>query len=196
MEHSPHPSHKAGSQGRQSTTTNSSPIPAVSRARFLLSGLTQSRIRRTFSTLRDLTPDPWDPDLFAQRLAEERGRSIHLIPTDLGGEELPSGVTLGTTKADYVFYDENAWGIRQITVIMHELSHLALGHVDETREEGSDAPRWLTAGDSPVGAIRLRHDYRTADEHDAELLATLLVADLRQREEAGGEPARFFGSFA
>lgn len=56
------------------------------------------------------------------------GRSIHLIPCQMDNELDGVWMTSKTKNSEYIFYDEHAPTHVREFILLHELSHLILGH--------------------------------------------------------------------
>lgn len=74
-------------------------------------------------------PQPFTLEAFCEGVAEQRGRPLILLPLDGPPDpELPCGIWLGLDVADLVFYDALAAEILKMQIILHEISHMLLGH--------------------------------------------------------------------
>lgn len=112
-----------------------------------------------------------------------RGRPIVLRPlSTLGAVDAPCGIRVEAVDADYLFFEESTSSLHQLHILAHEISHIACDHpgsmsLDET------AP--LTTGINPTLILRMsgRTSYTTADEREAEMMATVI----RQRIYRGRE---------
>ncbi|WP_030301229.1 hypothetical protein [Streptomyces katrae] len=75
-------------------------------------------------------PQPFDLEVFCAGIAEQRGRPLILLPLDGPPDPaLPCGIWLGLEVADLVFYDAVAAEILKVQIVLHEISHMLLGHV-------------------------------------------------------------------
>ncbi len=132
--------------------------------------------RRCAAIVADLDiPQPFDLDRFLARLAIRRNRKIFLHPFT-SGPGIPCGLWLGTTRADHIFHEEGTTPWHQTHIALHEVAHMLLGHGD-SEGSGRDLPR-LLAPDVDPALIRLvlgRSMYTTAEEQDAETLASLIL---------------------
>ena len=118
------------------------------------------------------------------RVAQTRGRPVHLVPAELG-PEAPSGLWLSTPAADYIAYPSDAPPTRRALIICHELAHMVLGHELSDPDPEALAAVAAPAMDSAVAARFLRrHDYATPAERDAEMLATRLMAAIAYDADA------------
>ncbi|WP_405700058.1 hypothetical protein [Streptomyces sp. NBC_00069] len=79
---------------------------------------------------RLVIPQPFDLGVFCACIAEQRGRPLILLPLDGPPDPaLPCGIWLGLEVADLVFYDAVAAEILKVQIVLHEISHMLLGHV-------------------------------------------------------------------
>ncbi|UQX03467.1 hypothetical protein [Streptomyces sp. RerS4] len=75
-------------------------------------------------------PHPFDLSAFCEGLAAQRGRPLVLLPLDGPPQpDLPCGIWIGLDSADLVFYEQSASDLLRIQIILHEISHMLLGHV-------------------------------------------------------------------
>ncbi len=101
-----------------------------------------------------------------QELAERRGKPIQLFPIEMGGtDQYGCWLTDTNERFDFVFYECRTPTPHQEHTILHELSHIMLGH--RTYHVGS--PRELAA------QAQLRTIKRDSlEEEEAERLAALI----------------------
>jgi hypothetical protein len=140
--------------------------------------------RRCAAIVADLDlPQPFDVDGFLFRLAARRNRMIFLHPFT-SGPGIPCGLWLGTAKADHIFHEEGTSPWHRTHIKLHEVAHMLLGHGRDSRY-GYGLAR-LVAPDLDPALVRLvlgRSTYTTAEERDAETLASLILG------QASGFPA-------
>ncbi|MFD5673035.1 regulator component [Streptomyces sp. NPDC127040] len=109
-----------------------------------------------------------------EAVAAMRGKPIilrALNPTDAA--DTPCGIRVETPTADILFVEQGTSAAHQMHILAHEISHILCDH-----------PGSLSLGDGTTSAIGLnptliqrmsgRTAYTTADEREAELLATLI----------------------
>lgn len=124
-------------------------------------------------------------------IAARRGKPITLTPLDiLGTSEAPCGVRLETPHVDLVFYEKNASIHHQRHIITHELMHVFRDHPGSLEVDASTAH---AVGVDPTLVLRMsgRTSYSSADEREAELLASLVRHRMYQeRQSPPREPAR------
>ncbi len=137
--------------------------------------------------LRDVdVPDPFDINAFCARLAERRGRPLHVLPLpEEAGPEDPCGMWLATEHDDWVFVEAVTSPLHREHIILHEVAHIICGHADEV--PSGVVARLLPHLDAGmVGRVLGRTSYTTDEEREAELLASLILARARrvQRSQA------------
>ncbi|MBM0201904.1 ImmA/IrrE family metallo-endopeptidase [Micromonospora sp. STR1s_5] len=72
-------------------------------------------------------PNPWDLTAVVGHIARERGRPIHLLPTDMRGTVL-HGLWVATLRADYIAYPARVGPFKEAGIVLHELGHMLYGH--------------------------------------------------------------------
>lgn len=118
---------------------------------------------------------PFDIQTFCRLLAEQRGRPLllHSVP-GISTSETPCGVWIATDQADHVFHEEATSPLHRDHIVLHEVSHMLLGH--SSLLDGGPAGALFTEVDSAVITAMLgRTSYGTEDERDAEVLAGLIA---------------------
>ncbi|MEU6148072.1 hypothetical protein ABZ848_48025 [Streptomyces sp. NPDC047081] len=121
-------------------------------------------------------------------VSRRTGREVILEPR----EQVPSicGACAVLEAVIYVFYDPLTSLLHQDQIIAHEFMHLLCGHY-KTRPLSALVPAFVTTVDLAVVQMMLgRTKYDEAEEHQAELLASLLqrrIIDrwLRSDESSG-----------
>jgi hypothetical protein len=124
--------------------------------------------------LRDLEIGaPLDVRLLCQRLAEQRGRAIELIPYPL---PVPGafGLWIGTADSDYILYQRDTTPAHQEHIILHEIGHIISGHGND--ESDDDLWEQLFPDLSPdmIRRALRREGYDQAVEREAEMVATVI----------------------
>lgn len=128
---------------------------------------------------------PADGDLLGllTNLSEHRGREIHVLTREFGGQPT-SGLWLATERADYLVIDDPTTPSRRAAIICHEVAHILLGHEGQV-EGGSAVIPSIAAPDlSPelIARAMARHDYEDGVEAEAEQAATLIGAEHWNRQ--------------
>lgn len=139
--------------------------------------------RRCERRLRDLPlPIPFDVHVLAETIAARRDRPIVLQPQSLG--DGVSGAWVASPEVDIVFYEEHAAPLHQQHVILHELAHIVCGHAGVPLA----ALESLLAGPSSPLRGRNRESYRSPDEWEAEVLASLILERVQRSQLATMSP--------
>ncbi|RGC65017.1 hypothetical protein C5N14_30675 [Micromonospora sp. MW-13] len=126
--------------------------------------------RRCEALLRTLdVPRPLDVHQLCAQVARLRGRPIHLLPTAFPDGTV-CGLWIASDSADYLAYEQDTSAIHQEHILLHELGHLLCGH------DGDDIGTGLFPTLEPATVRRMlaRTNYSTAQELEAELLASLI----------------------
>lgn len=120
-------------------------------------------------------PDPWDSETFVRILGDERGRRIELIPV-VTAPGTPCGLLASTDRADYIFYAANTTTLHQIHIQCHEVAHLLRGHTGTMTLDSDIAALLMPSLPAAlVERVLGRTVYSAEEEHDAELLASLIM---------------------
>jgi hypothetical protein len=128
-------------------------------------------------------PEPWDFGTFVKILGDERGRRIELIPV-VAEPGQPCGLLVSTDQADYIFYAANTTQLHQLHIGCHEVAHLLRGHGGTTALD-VDVSRLLMPSlpASVIERVLGRTVYSAAEEHDAELLASLIMRRIGRTQQ-------------
>lgn len=125
-----------------------------------------------------LLPFPLRPEAVKERLEGIRDREIWVLPD---GGALPaqiSGLWLGAATRDYVYFREGLAGCRLDHTLMHEFAHMMCHHRSATLADRewlrAQAPQLVTGED--IEHICMRSNFDSADEQEAELMASLMLA--------------------
>jgi len=142
--------------------------------------------RRCASHLRSLDlPIPFNLETFCRSLAVRRHRPIVLRAID--GPAGLGGFWVASSQADYILYQAGTSSLHRLHIILHELSHLICEHkpVPVTEEEFL---RFLLPDLSPQVFRHMlkRAAYSTAEDQEAEMLATLLSARITHHTAEAG----------
>lgn len=130
-------------------------------------------------------PRPFDLDVLLAGVAANRGRKIYLHSM-VSGPGIPCGLWLGTAKADHIFTETGTSPWHRTQIAVHELSHMLLGH--SSTGEGALRLASLLAPDVSPALVRMflsRSVFLTAEERDAETLASLVLCRASARAAAG-----------
>jgi hypothetical protein len=136
--------------------------------------------KRCEARLRDLPmPIPFDARTLCEQVARERGRPIRLFP--MAGLTGVCGLWVATETTDLIFYEEVTTPPHQEHIILHELSHVLCDHYPESLPAQALLP---SLDPEMVRRVLGRSGYSTAEEREAEMLATLI----QQRARGGTGP--------
>jgi hypothetical protein len=136
-------------------------------------------------------PNPFDLDVFCAVMAAHRGRPLTLQSMPGLSAGAPCGIWISVPTADYVFYDPGTSRLHAEHIVLHELSHMLSGHstgIQTDPEARSDALHRLLPDLDPttINTMLGRASYTTAQEREAEMLASLI----RARSAAGWSAER------
>lgn len=132
--------------------------------------------RRFAAIVADLDiPRPFDLDQFLAQVAARRSRMIFVYPFT-SGPGIPCGLWLSTATADHIFCEAGTTPWHRTHIALHELAHILLGH-DSAASGGLSLADVLAPDVSPALAqiVLGRSIYTTAEERDAETLASLVL---------------------
>jgi hypothetical protein len=124
-------------------------------------------------------PGPFDAKVLISRLAQQRGRPIELVPV-AARPDFPCGLLITTDQADCIFYAADTTPLHQQHILLHEAAHLLCGHHESTASLSAGLSAGATTSllphlsDSLVKRILGRTVYSEPQEHEAELLASLI----------------------
>lgn len=138
-------------------------------------------------------PNPFDLDGFCAVVAAHRGRPLTLQPVPGLSAGAPCGMWISLATADYVFYDPGTSRLHAEHIVLHELSHMISGHttgIQAGLEVGGGAVGRLVPDLDPrtIDTILGRASYTTAQEREAEMLASLIRARTVPAPATGAPP--------
>jgi hypothetical protein len=120
-------------------------------------------------------PVPFDLGQFVTVLERQRDRPIRLRPFS-SGPGCPCGLWIGTTAADYIYHEAGTTPFHATHIALHEIAHMLLDH---RHKAAWDQFVSLLAPDVDQALIQLilgRSAYSTAEEREAETLASLIMS--------------------
>jgi hypothetical protein len=138
------------------------------------------RCRRLLNSL-DIRP-PLDVIDLCERVGRQRGKPIRLVEHSLPVPG-PFGAWISTPSAEFILYQKETSGPHQNHIILHELGHILAEHTSDEQDD-------LLASDLDPSVVRERYpdldpkavrralrrtSYDTADEQEAELVATIIL---------------------
>ncbi len=131
-------------------------------------------------------PRPFDLDQFCRNVARRRGRRLQLRSIPGLSTSSPCGLWISVPTADYIFFDPNTSALHAEHIVLHELGHILCNHTIATDVENSTLARLLPDLDPrTVARVLGRVRYTTAQEREAELLASLIRAPGRTMPAGG-----------
>ena len=100
------------------------------------------------------------------------GRPLRVVPA-VQTFPAPSGAWLRTAGGDVILIDAEASPLHRDHILAHELAHILLGHGQ--RELGETSLILPDLDPAVVRGVLGRHHLRDAEEHEAELLGSLIM---------------------
>ena len=144
-------------------------------------------------------PEPFDAEAFIGALAQERGRSIDLLPV-AGLPDLPCGLVVTTRDSDWIVYRADTTRLHRQHILLHEGAHILCGHSERGGGDTSmiAAARTLMPHLSAelVRGVLGRTAYTEPDEREAELVASLILHRVRRRDRHAAGDAGSASSLA
>jgi hypothetical protein len=143
--------------------------------------------RRCEARLRQMTlPVPFDLSELCRTVSARRGRPLHLrgIPGPVTRAR-PCGIWIATDDDDWIFVDQDTSLLHREHIVVHELAHMLCGH-DSTELPENDMMGRLFPNLSPdmVRTVLSRASYHSEHEREAELLASLILAQAQRATAA------------
>ncbi|MCE3031988.1 hypothetical protein [Streptomyces sp. CMSTAAHL-2] len=121
---------------------------------------------------------PLDVNELCTQLGHKRGRPLRLVPYPLPVPG-PYGAWVATRSADYILYQQETSKAHQDHIILHEVGHILAGHrgesANECCENGAELDDPGAPGPDTVQHVLRRTSYDEAREHEAELIATIIL---------------------
>ena len=138
------------------------------------------RCRQLLHSL-DIRP-PLDVVDLCERVGRQRGKPIRLVEHALPVPG-PFGAWISTPSAEFILYQKETSGPHQNHIILHELGHILAEHTSDEQdyvlvgglEPSSVRERYPDLDPGAVRRALRRTSYDTADEREAELVATIIL---------------------
>lgn len=135
---------------------------------------------RCEAILHDLPiPAPFDEQRFCTALAAQRGRPLVLQSAPLRAMTARSviyGLVFSMPGCDIIIYERDTSRAHQRQIIVHEFCHLILDHrAIPAPEHGLDEPFVIVEGTGGSWPVLGQSGHSTAAEHEAEVLASLIL---------------------
>jgi hypothetical protein len=122
-------------------------------------------------------PRPFNLDQLCEGVAGMRGRPLRRLGIPGLSSTAPCGLWVSVPAADYIFFDPDTSQLHAEHIVLHELAHMLCGHSLTLDVANSTLSRLLPDLDpSTVALVLGRVSYTTAQEQEAELLASLIRA--------------------
>jgi hypothetical protein len=146
---------------------------------------------RCEAILRDLfIPNPFDEQAFCAALAVRRGRPIVLQSLPLRVMTTRSviyGLVISTPARDIIIYERDTSRAHQRQIIVHEACHLIFNHRStplpgHVLSEPSEVIEGTGASCPALG----KPGYTEAEDHEAEVLASLILEQVAISAPSGG----------
>ncbi|MFJ6574154.1 regulator component [Streptomyces sp. NPDC091292] len=151
----------------------------------------ESRLRTSCEKQVDLLdlPHRFSTRELREAIADLRGKRIILKPlSTLEAVDAPCGIRIETPSADVLYYEEGTSVHHQRHILTHELCHVYCDHPGSLEVDAETA---RTVGVNPTLVMRMsgRTSYSTADEREAEMMATVIRQRIyRERESPSDRP--------
>jgi hypothetical protein len=138
-------------------------------------------------------PDVFGIQALVDMIAARRGRDIALLPLPVpASDTCPYGIWVAGQDRDYIIYEQATSPLHRDLIILHECSHILLGHspgnLADSAALAQALPR-LTR--TAMSHILTRAGYGAEEEQRAEMLACLLLQ--RTHGSGGGVPGDLLG---
>lgn len=127
-------------------------------------------------------PQPWDINEFLDRLERHRGRAIDLCAFSWtpGGS---SGAWRQHPDHDVIAYAANTSSFHQDHIILHEIGHMISRHRGRCALSEDEAQRIAPDLTPAAFAHLLDRSTSEAEEHEAEMIASLIHQQVRDRQQ-------------
>jgi hypothetical protein len=122
-------------------------------------------------------PRPFDAEELSRRIGGCLGRPIRLLAMSMPSG-VPYGLTLVTDDCYAIAYEERTSRVHQDLIIAHELGHILFGHRAMALDDEESSVLLMPAlRPSLVRHVMGRRTgvYTEAEEHEAEMMGTVLV---------------------
>jgi hypothetical protein len=118
-------------------------------------------------------PTPFTAEAFCMELAAQMKSPINLIAIATNGN--PYGAWIRVHSSDYIFYEGHTTPLHQSHIILHEACHILCDHQGVSFLDTDIASLLISEVSSQtVQRMMGRNTYTSAEEQEAELLATLI----------------------
>lgn len=156
-------------------------------------GIDESQLRDCCEQLIDhlRLPHRFSTGQLCEAISRLRGKPIILKPLrTVGAINAPCGIRLETANSELLFYEEGTSVHHQRHILTHELMHVYRDHPGSLEVHVSTAH---ALGLNPTLVLRMsgRTSYSSADEREAEMMATIIRQRIyRERQIPSPRPRR------
>ena len=98
------------------------------------------------------------------------------VERPLAGPGCPCGLWIGTADADYIYHEAGTTPFHATHIALHEIAHMLLGHRHTAAWEQLISVLAPDVDQALIQLILGRGAYSTAEERDAETLASLILS--------------------
>lgn len=124
-------------------------------------------------------PRPWNISAFAEQVADVVGKPIRLVPQQgLTARGFPCGLVVERVDDIVVAYDSTSSAYHTDHIVLHEFAHLLLAHTATDRNVSALGNLLPELNGDSVLRVLARTDYDDVQENQAELFASLVMADI------------------
>lgn len=136
-------------------------------------------------------PAPFDENAFCAALAARHGRPVVLQQLPLRATTSRSviyGLVISTSQCDIIIYERDTSRLHQRQIIVHEACHLILDHRSPCAAPGHEVrePYRSAEGAKEALLVLAGTGYTVAEEHEAEVLASLILEHVAISAPSGG----------
>ncbi len=120
-------------------------------------------------------PDSRDVRELCDRVGDQRGRSIALLPLPMSASGA-CGLWMAGSRADYICYERDTTPVHQTHIVLHELGHILCEHPGAENVESAFSGIFpdLSATTLKIMLARQHAGFTTQHEAEAETVAYLI----------------------
>ncbi len=117
----------------------------------------------------------FDLDELIEAVSHKRRRPLRVRPLPTSAASgMPCGVWVALEHEDVLLVDQGATGVHREHIFLHELAHILCGHEGDAASRTGVAELVPDLAAQTVGVMLGRTTYDSAEEREAEALATML----------------------
>ncbi|OKI01382.1 hypothetical protein A6A06_18815 [Streptomyces sp. CB02923] len=122
-------------------------------------------------------PRPFSVDALVRELSTRRGRPIQIHTVPIGSAISACGLWIATDASDIIYVEEKTTKFHQDHIVLHELGHILWDHgISDEETEGALVALLPSISPKLISRLLARTHYSTAQEQEAELVASLIHA--------------------